>query len=118
MDNFDIDFFQLDNGYYPVKEYLNATDVKMRAKILWTIGLLEKNGNTLGMPYSEHLQDGIFELRTKQGNDISRVLYFFCIRRKIILTHGFTKKTKKVPKSEIETAKKYREIYLSRQEGE
>lgn len=42
MDNFDIDFFQLDNGDYPVKEYLNATDVKMRAKILWTIGLLEK----------------------------------------------------------------------------
>lgn len=42
MDNFDIDFFQLDNGNYPVKEYLNATDVKMRAKILWTIGLLEK----------------------------------------------------------------------------
>ncbi|MDD6484052.1 MAG: type II toxin-antitoxin system RelE/ParE family toxin [Clostridiales bacterium] len=118
MDNFDIDFFRLDNGVSPVEEYLNASDTKMRAKILWTIGLLEKNGNTLAMPYSEHLQDGIFELRAKQGSDISRVLYFFCIGRNIILTHGFTKKTKKVPKNEIETAKKYREIYLSRQKGE
>lgn len=118
MENFIIDFFELDNGNYPVKDYLDSLDTKMRAKILWTINLLETNGNMLGMPYSEHLDDGIFELRTKQGSDISRVLYFFCIRRKIILTHGFTKKTNKVPKNEFETAKKYRDLYLSRKKGE
>ena len=118
LENFNIDFFELENGDCPIKDYLDSVDKKLRAKILWTIGLLEANGNMLGMPYSEHLDDGIFELRTKQGSDISRVLYFFCIGRKIILTHGFTKKTKKVPKSEIETAKKYREIYVSRQKGE
>lgn len=118
MNDFEINFFQLDNGNYPVKEYLNDIDVKMRAKILWTIKLLKTNRNTLGMPYSEHLQDGIFELRTKQGNKISRVLYFFYIGRKIILTHGFTKKTNKFPKEEIEVAKRYREIYMRRQKGE
>ena len=117
MENFTIDFFEFENGDCPVREYLDGIDVKMRAKILWTIGLLETNGNTLGMPYSEPLTDGIFELRIKQGSDISRVLYFFCIGKRIILTHGFTKKTNKVPKSEIETAKKYREIYR-RQKGE
>ena len=118
MDNFNINFFNLDNGDCPTKDYLDSLDKKMRAKILWTIGLLETNGNTLGMPYSEHLDDGIFELRAKQGSDISRVLYFFCIGKNIILTHGFTKKTNKVPAREIETAKKYRDIYLSRQKGE
>lgn len=118
LENFNIDFFKLDNGDCPIKDYLNSVDKKLRAKILWTIGLLETNGNMLGMPYSEHLDDGIFELRTKQGSDISRVLYFFCIGRKIILTHGFTKKTNKVPKGEIETSKKYRDIYFSRLKGE
>ena len=118
MENFIIDSFELDNGNYPVKDYLNSLDTKMRAKILWTINLLETNGNMLGMPYSEFLQDGIFELRAKQGSDISRVLYFFCIGKKIILTHGFDKKTNKVPQSEIDTAKKYRDIYLRRQKGE
>ena len=118
LENFDIDFFKLDNGECPIKDYLNSIDKKLRAKILWTIGLLETNGNMLGMPYSEHLDDGIFELRTKQGSDISRVLYFFCIVKNIILTHGFTKKTNKVPKREIETAKRYRDIYLNRQKGE
>lgn len=75
MENFDIDFFELDNGDCPIREYLDSVDVKMRAKIAWTIGLLEKNGNMLGMPYSEPLGDGIFELRTKLSSNISRVLY-------------------------------------------
>lgn len=118
MENFDVDFFHLDNGDCPVEEYLDGTPTKMRAKILRTIGLLEANGNMLTLPHSEHLDDGIFELRTKQGSDISRVLYFFFIGRKIILTNGFTKKTQKTPKCELETAKKYRAIYLSRQKGE
>lgn len=118
MENFNIDFFKLDNGDCPIKDYLDSVDKKLRAKILWTIGLLETNGNVLGMPYSEYLDDGIFELRIKHGSDISRVLYFFYIGRRIILTHGFTKKSNKVPKSEIETAKKYKDIYLSRQKGE
>lgn len=113
-----MDFFKCDNGECPVIEYLNSINIKLRAKMAWTIGLLETNGNMLGMPYSEQLEDGIFELRAKQGSDISRVLYFFCVGRKIVLTHGFTKKTNKVPKSEIETAKKYREIYLTRRKGE
>ena len=68
------------------------------------------------MPYSEELEDGIFELRAKVGSDISRVLYFFVVGRKIILTNGFIKKTQKTPKSEIELAKKYRADYLSREE--
>lgn len=69
------------------------------------------------MPYSEELQDGIFELRAKVGSDISRVLYFFMVGRKIILTNGFIKKTQKAPKSEIEKAKRYRDDYLSREEN-
>lgn len=108
----------MDNGDCPIEEYLDSIDKKLRAKVLWTISLLETNGNMLGMPYSEHLDDGIFELRTKQGSDISRVLYFFYVGRNIILTNGFTKKTNKVPRVEIETAKKYRDIYMSGQKGE
>ena len=118
VENFEVDFFKHDNGECPVIEYLNSINIKLIAKMAWTIGLLETNGNMLGMPYLEQLEDGIFELRAKQGSDISRVLYFFCIGKKIILTNGFTKKTNKVPKSEFEIAKKYREIYLNRKKGE
>ena len=86
----------------------------MRAKMASTISILQDNGNELREPYSKHLSDGIFELRAKVGSDITRVLYFFCIGRRIILTNGFIKKTQKTPKSEIDLAKKYRNEYLNR----
>lgn len=89
----------------------------MRAKMASTISILQDNGNELREPYSKHLSDGIFELRAKVGSDITRVLYFFCIGRRIILTNGFIKKTQKTPLSEIEKAKKYREDYLRRKES-
>lgn len=86
----------------------------MRNKILMILNVLQERGNQLREPYSKHLEDGIFEVRGKVGNDISRVLYFFYYNGKIIMTNGFIKKTQKTPKSEIELAKKYRKEYLER----
>ena len=62
-------------------------------------------------PYSKMIGDGLLELRVKQGNDIVRLLYFFIIGKKIIITNGFTKKTNKTPVSEIELAKRYKQDY-------
>lgn len=112
--NFDVDFFRKQDGSCPVEDFLDTLDTKMRAKILRLIMLLEQNGNELREPYSKPLGDGIFELRAKQGSDITRVLYFFVIGHKIILTNGFIKKSLKTPRSEIELAKRYRADYLSR----
>ena len=56
-------------------------------------------------------------MRAKVGTDITRVLYFFYVGRKIILTNGFIKKTKKTPAAEIEKAKRYRSDYLERNGG-
>jgi phage-related protein len=53
-------------------------------------------------------------LRAKVGSDITRVMYFFYIDRRVILTNGFVKKTKKTPLKELEKAKKYRQDYLRR----
>ena len=58
--------------------------------------------------------NGIFELRTKQGTNIVRTLYFFFVGNKIIITHGFRKKTQKTPPEEIVRAKNYRKEYLAR----
>ena len=110
----EIEFYETEDGKCPVNDYLNSLSVKLNAKTLKTIDLLEKNGQMLRLPYSEHLDDGIFELRTKQSSNITRILYFFVVENKVVLTHGFTKKTQKTPKSEIELAKKYRKDYTRR----
>ena len=67
-------------------------------------------------PYSAPLDDGIFELRCKQGTDITRVLYFFYLNGRIILTNGFVKKTQKTPQREIILAKKRRAAFLAKED--
>ena len=89
----------------------------MRAKMLREIGLLAANGPDLREPDSKNIGDGIFELRAKVGSDISRVLYFFFVGRRAILTNGFIKKTTKTPSGEKEKALRYRAEYLSREEN-
>lgn len=88
----------------------------MQAKIFLALEFLEEKGPALREPYSKSLGDGIFEVRAKQGTDISRVLYFFVVGRKIILTNGFVKKTQKTPPREIDRAKRYRADYQNREE--
>ena len=114
---FEVEYYNKDDGTFPVEEFILAQENKMKAKILHTLILLENYGNELREPYSKHIEDGIFEIRIKQGSDIARVLYFFVIGKKIILTNGFIKKTNKTPSSEIALAKKYRNEYLKRKEN-
>ncbi len=51
------------SGRCPVAEFIDALDNKMKAKVFGRVELLEKYGSQLNMPYSRHLDDGIFELR-------------------------------------------------------
>lgn len=90
---FDVIFYEGENGEKPVEIFLDSLDNKMRAKLLGLLGILSEKGNSLREPYSKHLQDGIFEIRCKFGNNITRVLYFFYYNQRIILTNGFVKKT-------------------------
>ena len=57
----------------------------MRAKIFGLLGdFTGEKGNMIREPYSKHIGDGIFELRCKFGSDITRVLYFFIMRKNYI----------------------------------
>ena len=80
--------------------------------------MLAINGTKLREPYSKLLEDGIFELRAQQSSNVTRVLYFFYVENKIILTNGFVKKTPKTPPEEIERAKRRRAEYMRRKGDE
>ena len=54
--------------------------------------------------FFKHIEDGIYEIRIKSGSDIYRLFSFFDEGRLVILLHGFTKKTQKLPRKEIERA--------------
>lgn len=114
MNKFSIEFYTKENGEKPAKTFLLDLDKKMRAKISGLLVILEESGNMLREPYSKYLEDGIFELRAKTGNNITRVLYFFYIGNRIILTNGFIKKTQKTPRKEICLAKQYKKDFIER----
>lgn len=111
---YEVEFYGTGNGRPPAAEFIDGLQPKMKAKVLRTIDLLEQYGPSLREPYSKSLNGGIFELRIKLGSDISRVLYFFFIGKKVVLTNGFIKKTQKTPSEVIETAKKYKIDYERR----
>jgi len=48
----------------------------------------------------------LWELRVKQSSDITRVFYFFPTGDRVLLLHGFVKKTSKTPEMELRTAKR------------
>ncbi len=114
MKDFEIRFYETVDGEHPAKDFIISLEPKLRAKMLRCIEILRDSGNELREPYTKYLGDGLFELRAKQGNDISRVLYFFVVGKKIVLTNGFIKKTQKTPKREIAMADKYRQDYNER----
>jgi phage-related protein len=101
----------------PFEEFIFGLSKKERAKIFETINyfLGLKNENLLiKESLSKHIEDGIFELRTSLRDKIARSLYFYQRGSKIVITHGFIKKTRKTPRKEIERAKELREQYIKR----
>ena len=66
------------------------------------------------MPFSKNIATGLYELRVEQGSDICRYFYFFFIENRIIITHGFLKKSQKTPALEIDRAQRLKADYLRR----
>jgi len=111
---FEVEYYRTENGHRPIEEFIDSLDLKMQGKVFRQISLLKEHGHLLGEPFSSLLDKGIYELRVQQSNNIVRILYFFIRDRKIVLTHGFAKKTQKTPPGEIERARKYKTDYERR----
>lgn len=111
---FHVEFYETADGQQPVADFLDSLDDKMAAKLIGLMEILEEKGTELRIPYSEALDDGIFELRCKFGHQISRALYFFFVGKRIIITNGFIKKTQKTPPGELKLAKDRRKDWISR----
>ena len=114
MESFSVIFYETPNGEQPAKLFLNELSEKQRAKTIRDLKLLETCGNKLREPTSKFLESGIYELRIKQGFNISTILYFFFVDKRIVLTNGFVKMSMKSPRNVIELVLKYTQDYIER----
>ena len=113
---FKIEYYQKLDKTKPVDDFINSLNDKLKAKTLRDLKLLQEFGNELRKPQSSiaSKKDGIFELRSKQGSDISRIFYFFIVGKTIILTNGYIKKQNKISKPDLELAIGYKNDYIKR----
>ena len=67
--------------------------------------LLLKTGSRLSTRFVKHIEDGLYELRTKYENRCLRTFFIFDKGNVVVLFGGFRKKVQKTPRREIEKAK-------------
>jgi phage-related protein len=77
---------------------INASFVRI-AKQMMT------SGPNLGMPYTRPFGDGLFEIRAKGAEGIGRAFFCCMVGRRVVILHGFIKKTHATPSKELEIAR-------------
>jgi phage-related protein len=109
-----VEVYERRDGSSPVIEFIEKQSVHNQAKIfaefddLAEFGLMPR-GNKL-----KQLEGKLWELRFR-GEDLQfRFIYFVQAGRKIVILHGFRKKTPKTPKRELEIAVRRQYDFLDR----
>ena len=67
---------------------------------------MEESGPNLGLPYTRPFGDGLFEIRAKGAEGIGRAFFCTLVSQRIVILHGFIKKTRQTPSKELKTARK------------
>ena len=119
---YDIEFYEDESGYSEISEYIKNLQKKRIGskesriqfnKIVAYFDLLEEMGTRVGESITKHLDGAIWELRPLKH----RFLYAYYENGKFIILHHFIKKSKKLPKRELEQAKRKLKNWLERVNG-
>lgn len=97
-------FYISATGNEPVREWLLELTKEDRKAVGMDVKTVEY-GWPVGMPVCRPMKDGLYEVRTNLlGGKIARVL--FCFHSgKMVLLHGFIKKSQQTPQPDLELAK-------------
>lgn len=96
-------FFATAGGSEPVRDWLRAMLREDRRKVGDDIKSVEF-GWPIGMPVCRPLGKGLYEVRTNLKDTISRVL-FAIEGDKMVLLHGFIKKSQTTPPGDLDLAR-------------
>ena len=96
-------FFRTETGREPVREWLKSLSRGNRRIIGEDIKTVQF-GWPLGMPLVRKLDKSLWEVRVRLPDGIARILFTTGTQRMILL-HGFIKKSQKTPREDLELAK-------------
>ena len=95
-----VEFYRDARGHSPAWEFLQQLPGVERAKLLAVIDLLQEFGVSLRFPHTRLIEKGLWELRAGPG----RLFYVALVGRRLVILHGYRKKSQKAPRREIEAA--------------
>ncbi len=99
-----VTYYVTAGGNIPVRDFLNAAAPTLKVKALRLFLHLSEYGLQGVIPHLKKLTGTpLWELRIMGGESV-RILFVTQVGKKIILLHGFYKKTQKTPTKEIATA--------------
>ena len=98
-------FYRTEAGGEPERDWLKELSSEDRKRIGEDIKTVEF-GWPIGMPVCRPLGEGIYEVRTSLAqNRIARVLFYIDKKSRMVLLHGFIKKTRRMSDEDLELAK-------------
>jgi phage-related protein/DNA-binding XRE family transcriptional regulator len=103
-----------ERGKSPVEAFLDSLDTKTRARFRWSMEQSRVRNVQAREPLVRHLEGDLWESREESRTNIYRVVYFFFSGRRIVLLHGFQKKSQRTPRGELETARQPRGVPRAR----
>ena len=108
-----LEFYQNEDGSVPAEEWLDSQKMNIQQKFAALFAWIGDHGKIFNERKFKHLtgSDQIFEFKVDGG----RVLCFFFIGGRLVLTHGFIKKSDKTPKGEIERAESIKMDFIRRE---
>lgn len=111
----EVEFYRTVADHCPVEEFLDGLPAKQAQKVAWVLRLIE-DLESVPSQYLKKLVGAkeIWEVRAHQGGEAFRLMGFFAGARLLVLTSGFSKKTQRVPRREIQLAEERRRDYLKR----
>lgn len=95
-------FFRNAAGKEPVRDWLLSLTKAERRTIGTDIAYVQWKW-PLGKPRVDHLQNGVWEVRSSMESRIARVL-FAVSGGEMILLHGFIKKSQRAPRCDVDLA--------------
>ena len=98
--------WSIEYPYEDVERFILKLAPTLSAKYFRIAELMLEFGSNLGMPHTRPMSDGLFELRIKGKEGIARIFYCTLVGQRIVLLHGFVKKTQKTPPKELRLAKR------------
>ena len=88
-----------------VDEELEALPAEMRARFVRISNLIGEVGlQNVGAPHLKHLFGPLWEIRMTGKDGIARALYVTVLVKRVVVVRAFIKKTRTIPRREIELA--------------